>query len=313
MKFALALCFFLLGCSSSVGLCGEVEVCGADGRTYSDRCEASSNGVEIVSNGRCGGCPEVGACPCAPTIEAGCPVCLCEPGDAGEEDSGMEDTSVSDASRVDTGVPPTDGGRVDAEDMGMADEGMGDVMPADMGPDMSGCDETANFLCDDDCVPRDANACEACLGDPCEESGFALECAFMGERAAPECVCAEGYEECDGRCVSTDVNRNHCGECGMPCDGEELCVEGRCRTSRLYCTSGFANSLPEDEETWLCRAGCDSTGLTITLQEEDDRLVCVRQRATGGPAIITACDLALDDEPCGTLFRCCGFATDPGT
>jgi hypothetical protein len=47
-----------------------------------------------------------------------------------------------------------------------------------------------------------------------------------GRDAAADC--AEGLTACDGTCVNTDSNDDHCGRCGQRCVGQRTCIEGVC-------------------------------------------------------------------------------------
>jgi len=45
-----------------------------------------------------------------------------------------------------------------------------------------------------------------------------------------------GLEECDGQCVNTQTDRNHCGRCNQACEGGYICEGGSCV---LYCPPGL--------------------------------------------------------------------------
>ena len=41
------------------------------------------------------------------------------------------------------------------------------------------------------------------------------------------CECQPGLTECDGACVNTDGDADHCGQCGMDC-GNQVCADAMC-------------------------------------------------------------------------------------
>jgi hypothetical protein len=55
--------------------------------------------------------------------------------------------------------------------------------------------------------------------------GAAGTAGFAGGTSGP---CASGLHLCDGECVSTQTNLEHCGECSNVCPRYAICMEGSC-------------------------------------------------------------------------------------
>ncbi len=113
-----------------------------------------------------------------------------------------------------------------------------------------GCEVTCDpgqLCCSGGCVANDANNCGAC-GEICDPSEICCGAAGCKDPTAPgscgSCgnVCVDsfcvngtccgdqaGEMNCDGSCVNTNDNDNHCGGCGVRCTGLEGCVSGECR------------------------------------------------------------------------------------
>jgi len=67
-------------------------------------------------------------------------------------------------------------------------------------------------------------------GDGSRRDRFTRRCR---RRRGTVCRTPEGR-----RCVNTDRNEDHCGECGNRCGANETCVDGRCvRRSESVCVS----------------------------------------------------------------------------
>ncbi|AUX39414.1 uncharacterized protein SOCE26_008050 [Sorangium cellulosum] len=55
---------------------------------------------------------------------------------------------------------------------------------------------------------------------------FAASCA---QSSGSPGECSDGLSLCDGQCVDTQANADHCGACGIACAEGQGCAEGRCR------------------------------------------------------------------------------------
>jgi hypothetical protein len=177
-------------------------VCGEDGNTYGNDCEARCAHVAVVSHGECGGPVECNADDqCAP--DEICQV-ECAPWVGGGED-----------------VPGGEGGSGDGEGEGTpGSEGGSEDEPL---PGWASCIAPPPPECRGTCVARPI--CEPVLCDLYCEHGFAID-----ERGCETCSCnpppppPERYcftnEECDGDAEEIcDIS-----ECRSPCEGsDEIC------------------------------------------------------------------------------------------
>ncbi len=74
-------------------------------------------------------------------------------------------------------------------------------------------------------------------GDPEDDGGESTDCD-------------EGLILCDGECVDTQTDPNHCGRCGNECGSSEVCSDGNCVA--LTCTSE-GNNCPNGETCYTLR------------------------------------------------------------
>lgn len=123
-------------------------------------------------------------------------------------------------------------------------------------PEVAGVDPDLHLLSDlreDACVARAHNDLETMLEpgrhyltvDTYVQNGLELEgafvldvtfepdpateaCAAHLECQAGVCACPDGETECDGACVDTMGDADHCGGCGVACDAGESCDAGIC-------------------------------------------------------------------------------------
>lgn len=61
------------------------------------------------------------------------------------------------------------------------------------------------------------------------------DCTEYPDNATPICqqgdclwTCTGGLSPCDGQCVDTESDDDHCGECGESCGDSEVCADGTC-------------------------------------------------------------------------------------
>lgn len=64
-----------------------------------------------------------------------------------------------------------------------------------------------------------------CTGDSCPPPSDAM---VPGPDDAATVTCPVGLSACDGRCVDTRTDRDHCGDCTGHCPAVTSCVNGRC-------------------------------------------------------------------------------------
>jgi len=124
---------------------------------------------------------------------------------------------------------------------------------ADCGGADDGCETTLGT--DDDC-----SACgDACRGFPNARTASCVDSACEISE------CRGTFDDCDGVASNgceADTMRStmHCGGCGMPCGGSEMCVSGSCQPAIVQVEAGRAHTcaLGADGSVWCW--GSDSNG-----------------------------------------------------
>ena len=74
--------------------------------------------------------------------------------------------------------------------------------------------------------------------------------------------CRQGKTRCDGRCVDTATNRNHCGRCDKRCGAGKRCHAGTCLPSCAAVLTA-AGCQRDDAGQWRCR-GVDLSGAVLS-------------------------------------------------
>ncbi len=96
-------------------------------------------------------------------------------------------------------------------------------------------EELPTSICGDGVVTESAETCDdanTLPGDGCSslcavEAGYA--CPQEGGPCEPVgVICPNGTTLCGEICVDTLTNRQHCGDCDLPCASGETCVDGAC-------------------------------------------------------------------------------------
>ena len=114
--------------------------------------------------------------------------------------------------------------------------------------------------------------------------------------------CAGQETECDGECVNTRSDPQHCGGCDQPCDAAQACIDGACSTAcedagTSLCDGTCVDLDDDPEHCGDCDTACPPTA-TCTAGEctcPDAALVCA-----------TACaDPLLDEQNCGGCDQPC--------
>ena len=76
---------------------------------------------------------------------------------------------------------------------------------------------------------------QPCEGDAICEDGFCVVDADSGDGDLEGLKCPEGQLECGDRCIDSQFDRSHCGECNRACQSQETCRDGDCQ---LFCGPG---------------------------------------------------------------------------
>ncbi|WP_437930067.1 MXAN_6577-like cysteine-rich protein [Sorangium sp. So ce291] len=134
------------------------------------------------------------------------------------------------------------------------------------------------FDCDGVCValgsdPDNCGACgdecpagASCVNGACEApsqgsgaggAGGTDDTAVGGGGGAPDCGGERTMERCDGVCVDTRTDPNHCGKCGEQCDPGRACAGSLCRRTCLEGLTDCAGSCVDTNADPLHCGGCD--------------------------------------------------------
>jgi hypothetical protein len=233
---------------------------------------------------------------------------------------GRDDRAAPDASLSTEGGDATTAD-VPGDDLDAMSDGAVETSPGDAGPpDDAGAEDAGDagdggcqtgwLSCDGGCVaPSDPLNCGAC-GNACGSDGGAATCRALPDTSEYVCVprCLPGAPTlCDGGCVDTTSDPDHCGSCGGACptgvaNSHPTCGDGGCGIAcdtGLSLCSGACVPLTSATHCGGCGVGCDPDGGTP---------VCAPPAATdGGPfACASGC-------PATASSRCGGGCTNTAT
>lgn len=133
--------------------------------------------------------------------------------------------------------------------------------------------------------------------------------------------CGPGEVECDGTCIDTDLDPDHCGACTNACVDDEMCVDGTC-VEPMPCALDACDDACVDTQTdpancGMCGRWCDSSAACIagacvvTCSEscDSDAELCIDGtcvcRAGLDRCDDDCVDLGSDDDHCGMCGREC--------
>ncbi len=214
-------------------------------------------------------------------------------------------------------------------DDGGTDSGAGDAGPTDAGPADSGRDGSATSdagpacASDGDCTPGwscvgstctcGAAAPEQCnaVDDDCdgrvdEGIGDDIGCAFAERCVDGACGCP-AERMCGARCIDTDRDPEHCGDCGTACALGDVCAAGSCCTPS---GSETCNGVDDDCDGTVDEGAAAAIGCAWGETCEGGTCACPAERTCGG-----ACrDTSSDEDHCGSCGNACadGQVCDDG-
>ena len=92
-----------------------------------------------------------------------------------------------------------------------------------------------------------------------------------GKKSGKKQERCKGRTRCQGKCVNTDSDNQHCGACGAACASGEQCIHGRCFSPDI-CPAGF-QACPDFQRCSVedsdCFCGSTTGGQTVCFQDED--------------------------------------------
>ncbi len=92
------------------------------------------------------------------------------------------------------------------------------------------CDQ-GRCICPENSEPCGSdNTCKDMANDPLNCGGCGISCGQAAACVNSACVCLDGYQDCNGKCVKLEVDPLNCGACGNVCSANKsACNAGRCR------------------------------------------------------------------------------------
>lgn len=73
-------------------------------------------------------------------------------------------------------------------------------------------------------------------------------------------TCDQGEESCDGECVETATDPDHCGSCHNGCSSDEICEDGTCsldcEAGQQICDEQCVDTSRDDEHCGMCTNSC---------------------------------------------------------
>lgn len=154
--------------------------------------------------------------------------------------------------------------------------------------------------CAGDCIPESEECDDVCDPEDCGPNEMCID----GECACPD---EENLRDCDGVCVDTSSNNDHCGECANTCGDLEVCNEGvcveDCPGDDTLCGGECVDTSSNDDHCGECANSC-STGQFC----ENGSCVCDTQQdyhnCDGNPDTCT--NVVSNSDHCGMCGNPCG-------
>ena len=75
-----------------------------------------------------------------------------------------------------------------------------------------------------------------------------------------DCDCPAGEELCEGTCVDTQTDNDHCGACGAECNGEPECEAGTCtgcEGTLTACGDACVDTSSDEDHCGGCEDDCE--------------------------------------------------------
>ncbi|WP_437784086.1 MXAN_6577-like cysteine-rich protein [Sorangium sp. So ce1097] len=130
-------------------------------------------------------------------------------------------------------------------------------------------------------------------------------CSDGGTTTPPTCVAP--LASCDGVCVDTSSDQDHCGVCGVACEDGQTCVAGACvgcDEGQTACGDGCFDLQSDVEHCGSCNSACEDGQTCEDGVCQDDGECASGRTECGGECV----DTSSDPAHCGE----CGAACDEG-
>ena len=126
--------------------------------------------------------------------------------------------------------------------------------------------------------------------------------ACVNDAASLHEPCATGSVECDGTCVDTTSDANHCGDCGVACQNGESCDAGECGIDcgdETRCNGVCVDTESDPNNCGGCGSACE-TGKVCGNGD------CLDTCPAGTTECGSSCvDVMTDEDHCGGCDAAC--------
>lgn len=94
------------------------------------------------------------------------------------------------------------------------------------------------------------------LGHTCASSRYCCS----GNCHKHKCACKHGTTHCKNKCVNTNSDANHCGDCGTVCPSGQICSDGACgcASNQTTCSGTCTDTNTDAKNCGKCGTACAS-------------------------------------------------------
>jgi hypothetical protein len=180
-------------------------------------------------------------------------------------------------------------------------------------PEDVACDDVGGVPCAGLCC----GSAQACCDDVCQDDPAGVGCAGQeGEGEGEGEVCFA--DVCDGACVDTENDPNHCGECFERCGVGEFCRDRECRTgddddccgrSCIDCGVGRCENQQCADECSMTAQDCGADG-TCTFSSPNPPPIGVCVEPFGAVDEYATCVRNLESSDCQPGLDCLAIGTE---
>ena len=220
-----------------------------------------------------------------------------EDGSTNRSDGGATDTS--------SGATDTSSSGGSADDTSSGGGSSSDTTSGGAGNDTSSGDgsssDTTSSGAGNDTSSGDGSSSDTTSGGATDTGMVDARDTISSTDTGSSLTCSGNLTPCNGSCVDTYTNRNHCGGCGVTCSSKERCINGSCECPRYHKScNGSCVPINTDPDN------CGDCGNTCSSQEVCSAGQCESECLTGRkPCGQTCVDLDTDAQNCGQCGRTC--------